>query len=250
MQGRPHPVSTAFWSYVIPMTATRAMRIGAVLFALTLIGVVVTSMAGFLSRDFVTNSLEGMRHFIVMLGLPVGAVLLSEIPIRDGMTHRTLLYPLLGPVPRTTLAVVRVCVTASVLAIGAGMLLLLIRLLLKDSLGPYPRELLSVTLGSFAYVAAFGLVHFINRRGLIAGLAILFLFDMPLGRLPFTLRNVSPSYHVGVIAGQEESMQLPVSFGMPESSVLMSSVVLIMIATICLVMVAAGFKRKDLGDLC
>ena len=73
---------------------------------------------------------------------------------------------------------------------------------------------------------------------------------MPLGRLPFTLRNISPSYHVGVIAGQEESMQLPVSFDMPDTSVLMSSIILLVIAAILGTVVAAGFKRKNLGSLC
>ena len=34
MPNRPHAISTAFWTYVIPMAATRAMRIGLVLFVL------------------------------------------------------------------------------------------------------------------------------------------------------------------------------------------------------------------------
>lgn len=226
------------------------MRIGVILFGVALIGIVLAFVSGILSRDFVVESLRGMRHFIVMVGVPVGAVLLSEIPVRDGITHRTLLYPLLGPVPRTTLAVVRVVVTAAVLAVGAAVLLLLIRLLLRDPLGELPREWLSVALGSFAYVTFFGLIHLFNRRGLITGLAILFLFDIPLGRLPFTLRNISPSYHVGVIGGQQENMQLPVSFGMPETSVLMSSLILIAIACVFGAAIAVGFKRKDLGGLC
>ena len=250
MADRPHPVSTAFWTYVIPMAATRAMRIGLVLFSIALIGVILVFMTGFVSKHFVIDSLEGMRHFIVMVGVPVAAVILSEIPVRDGITHRTLLYPLLGPVPRTTLAVVRIAVTAGVLAVGASALLLLIRILLHDPMGPYPLDVLSVTLGSFAYVTLFGLIHLFNRRGLITGLAILFLFDLPLGRLPFTLRNISPSYHVGVIADQQESMQLPVSLGMPATSVLMSSVILIVIAAVFGAAIAFFFKRKNLGSLC
>ena len=89
MADRPHPVSIAFWTYVIPMAATRAMRIGLVLFSIALIGVILVFMTGFVSKDFVIDSLEGMRHFIVMVGVPVAAVLLSEIPVRDGITHRT-----------------------------------------------------------------------------------------------------------------------------------------------------------------
>jgi hypothetical protein len=180
----------------------------------------------------------------------VGAVLLSEIPVRDGITHRTLLYPLLGPVPRITQVLVRVTVTSAILAIGTSVLLVLVRALLKDGFGFLPREFLAVTLGAFAYVTIFGLIHLYNRRGLISGLAILFLLDMPLGRLPFSLRNVSPSYHMGVIAEQEESMQLPISFGHPETSVTVSVLVLLAIAVVFGAAIAVGFKRKNLGDLC
>lgn len=114
----------------------------------------------------------------------------------------------------------------------------------------FPRELLAIVLGSFAYVAVFGFIHMVSRRGLITCLALLALFDVPLGRLPFTLRNLSPSYHVGVIANQQESMQLPISFGVPETSVLMSSLILLAIAVAFGAAIAVGFKRRNLGELC
>lgn len=250
MANPPSSVSTAFWTYIIPMVATRAMRIGLVLFALFALGVVALYATGAIATDFMIDALHGMRHFLVMVAVPVGAVLLSEIPFRDGITHRTLLYPLLGPVPRTTLALVRVGVTGAILALGTGLLLVLIRALLRDGFSFLPRELLAVFLGSMAYVTVFSLVHLFNRRGLITGLVIVFLFDLPLGRLPFTLRNISPSYHVGVIAEQEESMQLPISFGMPETSLSTSIIVIVAIAVVFAVAVALGFKRKNLGELC
>jgi hypothetical protein len=232
------------------MIATRAMRVGLVLCVLFIAGAVLVFMSGVISSGWVTHALLGMRHFLVMIGVPVGAVLLSEIPVRDGITHRTLLYPLLGPVPRITQVLVRVTVTSAILAIGTSVLLVLVRALLKDGFGFLPREFLAVTLGAFAYVTIFGLIHLYNRRGLISGLAILFLLDMPLGRLPFSLRNVSPSYHMGVIAEQEESMQLPISFGHPETSVTVSVLVLLAIAVVFGAAIAVGFKRKNLGDLC
>jgi hypothetical protein len=250
MARNPHPASTAFWVYVIPMVSTRAMRIGLFLVVGFVACVVLLFVSGFFASGFVTEALYGMRHFLVMIGVPAGAVLLSEIPIRDGITHRTLLYPLLGPVPRVTHAVMRVMVTGTVLASGASTLLILIRALLGEGFAFLPREILSVTLGSFAYVSLFGFVHLYNRRGLITGVVILFLFDLPLGRLPFSLRNVSPSYHVGVIADQQVSMQLPISFGMPGTSVTMSALILLGIAVVFGAAIAAGFKRKDLGELC
>lgn len=250
MAKSPHPISTAFWTYVIPMASTRAMRIGLVLFVGFVAVVVLLFMSGLLASGFVTDALYGMRHFLIMIAVPAAAILLSEIPIRDGITHRTLLYPLLGPVPRTTIAVVRVVVTGAILAVGSGALLILIRLLLKDGFGFVPRELLAVTLGAFAYVSLFGLVHLYARRGLITGVAILFFFDIPLGRLPFSLRNLSLSYHMGVISEQQESMQLPISFGAPDTSVAMSALILLGVAAVFCSAVALAFNRKKLGDLC
>lgn len=243
-------ISTAFWTYVIPMAATRAMRVGLLLFALFMLAVVAFFIGGVFVSEIVEDAMLGMRHFLVMVGLPVGAVLLSEMPIRDGITHRTLLYPLLGPVPRATLAAVRLVVTAATLAIGAGLALLLIRVLLTEGLEFLPRELLAVTLGAFAYIPLFGLIHLFNRRGLITNLSILFLLDIPLGKVPFSLRNLSPSYHVGVIADQQGVIRLPVSVGLPETSVVMSSLVLVAIAAVSSVLLAWAFKRKNLGELC
>jgi len=250
MANGPNLISIAFWTYVIPLTATRAMKIGLVSFFLFMISVIVLFMSGFVAQELVNNALTGMRHFLVMAGLPVAAVLLSEIPVRDGITHRTLLYPLLGPVPRVTLSIVRLLVTGAILALGIGALLFLIRIMLQDGLGFFGRELLAVTLGAFAYVALFGLVHLFNRHGLITGLVILFLFDIPLGRVPFSIRNISPSYHMGVIADQQQSIMLPVSFGHPDTSVIMSALILLCIAVVFSAAVTIGFKKKNLGELC
>jgi hypothetical protein len=250
MAHHTNPISTAFWIYIIPMTSTRAFKIGMALFLLFLAGIVFFFMSGFLAPDFVTNALLGMQHFLIMIGMPVGAVLMSEIPIRDGITHRTLLYPLLGPIPRVTQAVVRVVVTCVILALANAVLLLLIRILLREGFGFFPRELLSIALGSFAYVALFGLVHIFNRRGLIAGLAVFFLIDFPLGKVPFSIRNISPSYHVGIISGQEETYDLPIMIGMPGASVLISALLLLGIAVLFTAMAAVAFKRKNLGELC
>lgn len=250
MAHNPNSILTAFWIYIIPMTSTRAFRIGLALFLLFVAGIVLFFMSGFLAPGIVTGALTGMQHFLLMIGLPVGALITAEIPIRDGITHRTLLYPLLGPIPRVTHAVVRVTVTGLILAFAVALLLLLIRILLKDGFEFFPRELLSIVLGSLAYVALFGLIHLLNRRGLIAGLAIFFLVDLPLGKVPFNIRNISPSYHMGVISGQEETYDLPIIVGMPSTSVLVSSLVLMAITALFCAMIAIGFKRKNLGELC
>jgi len=250
MATHPNSIINAFWIYVIPMTATRAFRIGIALLLVFTAGLVLFFMGGFLAPDFVEDALLGMQHFLIMIGLPVGAVLMSEIPMRDGITHRTLLYPLLGPIPRVVHSLVRTAVTAVLLTITTAGLLLLIHIMRREDFGMFPRELLAVTLGSFAYISLFGLVHLFNRRGLIAGLALFFLIDLPLGKVPFSIRNLSPSYHVGVLSGQEESYELPIVVGMPHTSVLLSVLILLAVAVVFGALIAFAFKRKNLGELC
>ena len=109
----------------------------------------------------------------------------------------------------------------------------------------------AVGLGAFAYTALFGLVHLLSRRGLIAGLALLAILDGPLGRLPFSLRNLSPSYHVGVIADRQDGLGLPVSLDLPAAtSIIPSMILLITLGAVFTIATALVFKRKNLGELC
>jgi hypothetical protein len=243
-------VSIAFWTYVTPLVTTRSMRIGLALFGLFTAGLLGIFASGSLSESFMARTLQGARHFLIMLGLPVAAAVLSEMALRDGINHRTLLYPLLGPVPRTTLALVRTAVAGIVLGLGASVLLVLIRVLLQDGFQFLAREILALMLGAVAYMAMFGVLHLFNKRGLIVGLVILFFFDLPLGKVPFGIRNLSPSYHMGVIANQQEQMVLPVPLELPETSVLFSTALLAGLALIFSVAAAEVFRRKNLGELC
>jgi hypothetical protein len=172
------------------------------------------------------------------------------MPLRDGIRQRTLLYQLLGPAPRPVLAVVRTLMTSTLLAAGACALMLATRILGGAGLADYPRETLAMVLGSFAYTGLFGLIHMIGRRGLIAGLAFYFIFDQPLGQLPFTLRRFSPSYHVSVLADRVIDMHLPVPVTAPEPSFLVSAIVLVVIAVVTTGAAAVLFTRKSLGELC
>jgi hypothetical protein len=178
------------------------------------------------------------------------AILLSEIPLRDGIRHRTLLYPLLGPVPRVTLAVVRTLATAVLLAAAASVLTVAVRLLQGQVTALLGRELLAVWLGAGAYIALFGVVNLVTRRGLIAGLAIYGLLDESLGRLPFALRNLSPSYHMRVLADQEIEITLPIALTPPPSSLVVSCIVLVALTAACTAIVAVLFNRKRLAGLC
>ena len=243
-------ISIAFWTYVTPMAATRAVRIGLVLFAAALGGLILLFVSGIFSDSLRAGALLATRRGLVTVGLPVAAAVLSEVSLRDGIQHRTLLYPLLGPVPRVTLALVRTLVTAVVLAVAMVVLLLLVGVLLGDLQGFLSREAAAVALGAAAYVGLFGFLHLVLRRGLIGGLALLFLIDLPLGKVPFAIRNLSPSYHVGVIARQGDEFVLPIQLALPDSSPVFSSVVLVLIAAVTVAATAFVFRRKNLGEIC
>jgi hypothetical protein len=243
-------ISIAFWTYVTPMAATRAMRIGLLLFAATLGGLILLFLSGVFSESLRTAALLGTRRGLVIVGLPVAAAIVSEVSLRDGIQHRTLLYPLLGPVPRVTLALVRTSVTVAVLAVSMIALLLLVGVLLGDLESFLSHEAAAAALGAAAYVGLFGFLHLALRRGLIGGLALLFLIDLPLGRVPFAIRNLSPSYHVGVIARQENEIALPIQLALPDSSPGFSAAVLVLIAVAAVTATALLFRRKNLGEIC
>lgn len=246
--------SIAFWTFVTPVMAGRSVRIGLLLSAAFVATAVGLRFGGVFPERVVIGALETSRHFLVMMALPVAAVILSDTALRDGIQHRTLLYPLLGPVPRATLAIVRTACTAALLAFCIGALLVLTRLLLgaEASGGSVSlfRELLAAGIGGLAYTAIFGFIHLINRRGLITGLALLFLLDLPLGRVPFGIRNLSPSYHVGVIADQFDTLALPIQIGGPDTSVALSVTVLLLLAGLFGAATAVVFRERNLGELC
>jgi hypothetical protein len=246
----------ALRTYIVPLFTTRALRIAILLgvLFLGLAGLAVLLKPLFSSFTDVTEitdvTLERLRRMAVIPGVPLMAILLAEIPLRDGIRHRTLLYPLLGPVPRTTLAVVRTLATAALLAAAATVVSLAVRLLQGQGTALLGRELLAIWLGAGAYIALFGIVHLITRRGLIAGLAIYGLLDESLGRLPFALRNLSPSYHMRVLADQEIEITLPIALTPPPSSFAASCIVLVVLTVVCAAVVAILFNRKRLAGLC
>lgn len=238
----------AFWTYVLPMTSLRAIRIG-ILLLLGLVGLVALAIAlGAISEDATEAMLLALRGFVVFPGVPIGAILLSEMPVRDGIRHRTLLYPLLGPVSRPTLAIVRTLTTGCVLALGSVLAYLLLYVFLRE--GNVARDLLAVTVGSFVYVAVFGLVHLMSDRGLTGSLAVFVLLDWPIGLLPLGLRNLSPSYHFKVIADRDTIMQLPLSIGLPSQSLSLSLLLILVLGALFLAASAYLFKRRSLGEIC
>jgi len=239
----------ALRTYLVPLTSTRALRIALLIVVLFLGLVGLAVLLKPVSEFFSDATLVRLRRLLVGMGVPLAAILLAELPLRDGITHRTLLYPVLGPVPRITLAMVRTAATALLMATGISVLVVLIRVLQGADLSPLAREVPGIFLGSMVYIGFFGVVHLLTGRGMLASLAIYWLIDSPLAGLPFALRNLSPSYHYLVVAGQQiETLPIPVT--PPTSSVTVSVLVLVILTVALFSAIAFLFSRKNLGEIC
>jgi hypothetical protein len=190
-----------------------------------------------------------IRTTLIVPGLSVVAVSVAELPLREGLTQRTLLYPLLGPVPRSALCLVRTAVAALVLCVGMSALVLLLR---AFSLAPsegLARELGAVALGSACYVALFGLVHVLSKHGLVAGLGLA-LSDYLLAKVPFGMRSLAPAAHLGNLG----DLSLVDTHGLPlavDPIGLGTSIgVLCVTALLAATLTAWRFTRMDLQELC
>jgi len=242
--------AVAFRAYTAAFLTRRSLWIVVGIAVLFLGAALLISTLSRTSSLFTSATLEGMRVFALIPGVPVAALLMSEIPVRDGIRHRTLLYHLLSPVPRSTLVVVRTLTTAVLLTAIMTAVVAVVRMLEGGSLAPLGREALAVLLGSLAYTTLFGLLHLLTRKGLIAGLAYHLLLDSPLGTFPFGLRNLAPSYHYRVIADQVVEMELPAMITVPEGSLVVSVVALVVITGLALFAVTFRFDRMQLPELC
>jgi hypothetical protein len=249
-------VRIALITYLVPLTSTRAVRFGFLLLFFMVASVAlavsldwVSRVATFLPEDATETMLANLRRFIVVPGIPFAAVLFSELPVRDGIRQRTLLYPLLGPVPRSMLAVVRTLATGMLLAAGGVVLLTVVRILEGAGLAALPREALALTLGAFTYIALFGVFHLLSRFGLFASLGFVFL-DSALATVPFGLRRVAPSFHVRNLADHTVDMELPMAIRAATSPEWVSALVLVAITAVAVGVAGWLFTRKRLGTLC
>lgn len=190
-----------------------------------------------------------IRTTLLVPGLPILAVSMAELPLRDGLTQRTLLYTLLGPVPRSLLCLVRTAVAALVLGVGLGALVLLLRLFSFAPTEGLGRELAAVALGSACYVGLFGLLHLLSKHGLVAGLGVV-LCDYLLAKVPFGMRGFAPAAHLANLADiwvvDTQGLPLKVSpIALPTSVVVLGAVALLGAA-----LATWRFTRMDLEELC
>jgi hypothetical protein len=239
-------IMIALRSFLAPLGAARALRRSLLLSALLLVLLFGVKQLGFVP-DAVFRE---MRKFIVLPGLPLFAALLGELALRDGITYRTLLYPLLGPVSRPMLAVVRTLATGLLLFAIAGALLTLVVLIGGMPSGSLPRELFGMLLAAPAYAALAGLLHLFNRRGAIIFIAIFMIFDYPISHLPFSFRNVAPAYHLGSLTGHLNTLALPLELPLTAQSTFVSAAFLIAVTAVCVTLLAWAFARRRLISLC
>ncbi|MCP4546071.1 MAG: hypothetical protein GY835_06360 [bacterium] len=239
-------IRIALLSYLAPLASARATRMTCVLMALLLMLVVTGRLTGFLPPTAFINIADSL----ILYGIPLFAVLLSEMSLRDGITHRTLLYPLLGPVSRTTIAVTRTLATGLLLFVSATLTLICVKVLGELSWSIFPQELAALFFGSIAYVAFFGLIHAVNSKALIISLCVFTLFDLPVGRLPFTMRNLAPSFHLRVLSDKIDSISIPVMMDVSDPSLFFSAMVMVLVTIVATTLTALLFSRRNLVNLC
>lgn len=242
----PRAISTAFWGFIGPMTASRSLKI-VVVSSVGILGLVLlVFFMGWIEKEDIDN----LRALAVVPGIPLAAAILSEMTLRDGITHRTLLYPLLGPVPRPVLAIVRTLATGSLLAIFSAVALLFLHVLSGRGWNELGQEAAAALLGSLAYVSIFGLIHLISKRGFIICIALYGIFDHAIGMLPFAMSSIAPSHHLRFLGAAEETFGIPVVIDMPDPT--LPGSILFLTATIAIAISATAFifSRKSLAELC
>ena len=234
---------------VLPLPRTTAFR-------LSLLGVAIVYLIAFLIRTIgrAPAGTEGELSFemgkaLLMPGVPIFALLVSELPLREGIRHRTILYPLLGPASRDSLALVRSAVTALLFGLAFGIMVVGVGWIGGQSLTSLGAPFLAATLGGVAFTAVFGFIQLLLARGLAAGLLWYFLFDESIAKIPFELCRLSVSYHVRVLAGMQEFFEIPVA-NVPAEHRLVSVLVLVVITVIALLATMLIFRRRDLTELC
>jgi hypothetical protein len=239
-------LNIAFQSCLAPMASARAIKIALIISILFLAVVITGRVLGFVDADDLAN----LRAIALIPGLPIAAIILSEMALRDGISHKTLLYPLLGPVSRPALALVRTLVTALILIVGMTLVLLILHFLRSAGWSSFPREFYSVLLGALAYTGAFSIIHLFTKRGMIISLALYFIFDHFIGQIPFSLRNMVPSYHLRILTNLEETFQLPIPISLDSGTAGEASIYLLIMAVIGYGLTAYIFSKKNLGELC
>lgn len=231
-------------TYLAPIGSARALRLGLLIGVLLVAAAAALRSMGYLDRD----QLSDMREWALVPLLPLAAALLAEMPLREGIRSRTLLYPMLGPVSRRAIALVRTTVTGLIVALVVTLLIVALHAL-GGGWAALPRELGAALLGGLAYSALFGCLHLVNTRGLVTAMGLFLFLDDPLGRLPFGIRNLSPAHHLRVLTGADASFDIPIDVNLPDPSPFGSAVVLLLVAAVATAGVAALFQRKSLGEL-
>ncbi len=240
------PVLIAWRTYIAPITALRPVRWGVPLGLLLIVIIAAGRFTGLVPRE----ALAELQRFLLLPGIPLLAAVLGEMALRDGITQRTLLYSLLGPVSRATLASVRTAATGTLLAFGALVLLIATKLIAGGPWDALLRELVTVLLAAWAYTAMASVVHLLTSRGLIVNVALYGIFDYPLGRLPIALRLLAPSHHVRTLADLHDPLPIPLTVPVPEADPIAAIAILAAVAALATLGAALLFANKRLPDLC
>ncbi|NUN14143.1 MAG: hypothetical protein HUU55_10965 [Myxococcales bacterium] len=228
------------------LAATRGTR---ALFYGSIVGIGAV-LVGVLAGQLPAHTITDLRVFALIPGVAVTSVLVAEVPIRDGLSRRTLLHLLLGPVDRFVLAIVRTLLCSVLVFVFLGAVQLTLALAAGLGVDVTLRELLACLLGSLAYMSVFSLVHLYTKHGLVTGLIVYLAADHFIGQVPFALRQIALSAHVANIAGHEHAITIGGLLATENMSITGSIVLLVVVAVLCFGLMARAFSKRDLAELC
>lgn len=239
-------VAVALRGQWLGLRSLRSTRVVLLLSLLFLLLALLSRAIGWLDAD----TFSTLRLSLIGVGVPIAAIVMAEIPLRDGMTHRTLLLSMLSPVSRGQLFVARHALVLMVLfALFAGLGTVL-QLLGGFEGSAWGMDLVAIACGLWCYLGIWGLISLLTKHALALGLAVFLLADYQLARFPLGLRNAAPVAHVQNLLGvvEVETLGLPVKVQAPEAWV--SALVLLLLGALCFAVAALAFRRRSLAELC
>ena len=213
------------------------------------VGVTLAFVGAYLGGFFTESQVLDLRNWALLPGVPLLALALSDLPLKEPHRQKTLLYLVVSPVGRSVLATVRTLGCALLVMGGLCLIVLGLSLCTQRWSPLIATQLGAIAVGSVFYMCFFGLFQLLFRRGIFAGVLFYFLLDIPLARLPAELCMLAPSWHVRVLGGSFFLRELPRVEGL-EPSPIISVFCLLIGALTCWALTLAVFSRKDLGDLC
>jgi ABC-type Na+ efflux pump permease subunit len=147
---------------------------------------------------------EGIAD-IVLVSIAISAAMNAASSVGEEIEERTMGYLWSRPLARWTIVAGKLLALVPIIVSVAVTSAVVAHLSAWGEL-PSTRALISFAVASAAYsVIAAGIATLTPKHGLMAAISYTLFFDMALGALPISIRQITISYHTKSIAGISES---------------------------------------------